>query len=121
MAEPVDVAAQVQEHLQRWNEPATDHTLSSVVGLPAPEGDTRSTANHQGGSPLANPYTDDADGGALPEVPRDDEGNPEYDKMKNEDLERHLKARDLPVSGNKEEKVARLEEADESSDPDDES
>lgn len=109
MAEPVDVATQVQEHLARWNEPANDHTLSSVVGMPAPEGDTRSTANTQSGSSLANPYADDAD---LPEVPTDADGNPQYGDMKNADLEAHLKARDLSTAGNKDEMVERLEEND---------
>jgi hypothetical protein len=59
-------------------------------------------------------YADDEDD--LPEVPTDDDGNPLYDDMKNDDLKEHLKARDLPISGKHDDLVARLEEDDASED-----
>lgn len=110
---PVDVAGEVQDHLARWNTPSEDHTLASLVGKPAPEGDTRATANTGVGVDPNNPYADDGD---LPEVPTDDDGNPEYGDMKNADLEQILKSRGLSTAGNKDEMVARLEENDEDSD-----
>lgn len=111
MADPGDVAVEVQEHLTRWNSEPTDGTISNLVGHPAPEGDTRSTANPQGGGDsLANADSD----GPLPSVPTDDEGNPQYDddSLTNKDLKRLLAARGLPQSGNKDELVERLQESD---------
>jgi hypothetical protein len=108
MADALDVAGQVQEHLDRWNAPTEDHTLASLVGKPAPEGDTRVSAN-RGTDATGNPYADDGD---LPEVPLDEDGEPLYAEMKNADLEAHLKARGLSTAGNKDEMVERLEEDD---------
>jgi hypothetical protein len=105
MADAIDVASQVREHLDRWNSPAEDNSLNALVGQPAPEGDGRATAN----TGPTNPYADSAD---LAEVPTDDDGNPDYSKMKNADLEAHLKARGLSTAGNKEEMVERLEDDD---------
>lgn len=127
------VHEQVQDLLTKWNKPPEDVALSRLVGTPTDPGDTRATA-HVRDATLdhdKNPgsdkidagrmYADDGDTGGdsgLPPVPTDDDGNPDYDEMKNADLKEHLAARDLPVSGNHAELVSRLQEDDESDDDD---
>lgn len=114
MADEKSVAEQVQEHLDRWNPRPVDHTLERVVGVPTDEGDTRATS-HVPMEELNLGFQDalDDNDGDLPEVPTDEDGNPDYDSMKNEDLKQHLRARDLPVSGNHDDLVERLEADDE--------
>lgn len=121
------VHEQVQELLNKWNKPPEDVALSRLVGVPTEPGDTRATAHVRDATldHAQNPgdskvdagrmYADDGDSG-LPEVPTDDDGNPQYDELKNADLKQHLEARGLPVSGKHDELVQRLEEDDESED-----
>lgn len=126
MAKEKPVHEQVQDLLKSWNKPPEDQVMERVVGVPTDEGDTRATAhtpmqelNHPNnpandGVDAQRMYADDGDGegDGLPEVPTDEDGNPDYDSMKNADLKEHLAARDLPVSGNHDDLVARLEESD---------
>jgi hypothetical protein len=113
----------VEEILRRWNKPPVDNDLAYVLGEVADREDgreTKATSNPNAHEIQDNKvqYTDDGDDD-LPEVPRDDDGNPLYDDMRNDDLKAHLAARDLPVSGKHADLVARLEEDDESDDSDD--
>ncbi len=132
MADEKPVHEQVQDLLNSWNPPAESNRLQTLIGVPTDEASVAATAHvrHPGldhdknpasdGVDAASLFADDADDGAgLPEVPTDDDGNPDYDSMKNADLQEHLRARDLPVSGNHSELVSRLEE-DDADDGDDE-
>lgn len=119
-----------EEQLARWNPPATDHALERLVGQPTEPADTRATAHVpvEGlieNSPTSSKvdaglgqYADDADTG-LPPVPQDEDGNPDYDELKNAELKAHLEARGLPTSGRHDDLVSRLEEDDESGDDED--
>ncbi len=121
------VAEQVQDLMERWNPAPTDNSIERLVGTAPSEGDTRATGHvpmeelNRGFQPAddsvdaSRMYADDNDG---PEVPMDDDGNPDYDSMKNDDLKALLSARDLPVSGKHAELVERLEEDDASADDD---
>lgn len=125
MADEKTVAEQVQDIMQTWNPPPTDHTLERVVGVPTDPADVAATAHvpmeelnahispSDSGVDAQRLYADDGDDDGLPEVPLDEDGDPDYDSMKNDDLKEHLKARGLPVSGNHDDLVARLEEDDE--------
>lgn len=126
MTDAKSVAEQVQEISERWNPAPTDHTLERVVGVPTEVGDTRATSHvpmeelntrfNAGRDDLdaqrQDAFNDDLDGDGLPAVPEDDDGEPDYDSMKNDDLKALLKARDLPVSGKHADLVDRLEEDD---------
>jgi hypothetical protein len=90
-----DVAAEVQAHLDRWNAPPDDSGVTHLIGEQSQRG---------------------SDGGSLPEVPVDEDGDPDYDSMKNDDLKAHLEARGLSKSGNHDELVERLEDDDAESD-----
>lgn len=116
-----------EEQLARWNPPSTDHALARLVGQPTDPSDTRATAavpmEGLENSPTSSKvdaglrYADDADRpSGLPEVPQDEDGNPDYDSMKNADLKAHLEARDLPTSGRHDDLVQRLEDDDDSED-----
>lgn len=118
------VAEQVQELTQRWNPSPVEHSIERLVGTAVPEGDTRATGHvpmeelNRGFNPADDSvdaqrqYADDGDD-SLPEVPTDDDGDPDYSAMTVDDLKQHLSSRDLAVSGNKDELVKRLEDDDE--------
>lgn len=89
-----DVAAEVQAHLDSWNAPPDDSGVTHLIGEQSQRG------------------ADEASG--LPEVPTDEDGDPDYDQLKNADLQAHLEARGLAKSGNHDELVERLEEDDDS-------
>lgn len=106
--------------------------MQRLVGVPTEPGDTRATAHvpmqelNHGQNPgddsvdAQRMYSDDGDAdSSLPAVPTDDDGNPQYDELKNADLKQHLEARGLPVSGKHDELVTRLEEDDASDDEED--
>lgn len=86
------------EILASWNPPPKDSGYDLTVGLAVPEGDTRATAA------LGN---DPSKGGDVAS---------EYDEMSKDDLQDALRERDLPVSGSKQELIARLQEDDNSED-----
>lgn len=115
MADVEDVSVEVQKHLDRWNPAPQSNNLAYVLGEVAPREDGRETAaaSHPDAHEISdNKVQYDDDGDDLPTVPTDDDGNPAYDDLKNDDLKALLSARDLPVSGKHDELVARLEEDD---------
>jgi hypothetical protein len=113
----------LEEVLARWNKPPTDDRLLMLVGVPTEEGDGRATGHVD--HPLTGTiedntvkYGDDLD-------PADDEDDEDvvddrvpYEARTNAELKDELRKRDLPVSGNHDELVARLEEDDESDEDD---
>ena len=115
------VHEEVAELLAKWNPPPVDGGLVRLIGVPTEEGDTRATAsvrpeemNHPG-----NAAADDIDAERMLQDDGDDEEDVGYDDMTNADLKELLKARELPVSGNHDELVARLD-ADDAEGNDDE-
>jgi hypothetical protein len=117
-----DVAAEVQEHLNRWNPQPDDSGVTHLVGEQSHRdtGLTPLSSSVDAGRPDLYPEAFSGEGQTgLPDVPTDEDGNPQYDQMKNEDLQKHLGARGLPKSGNKDEMVERLEESDAESDDED--
>lgn len=127
----LDVANQVQKLMDSWNPPPEDKSFERLVGVPTEPGDVAATA-HVRADGLDHPdnvldsHIDAQRHGApdpvsdLPPVPEDDDGDPDYDSMKNDDLKAHLSARNLPVSGKHADLVERLE-ADDADDEDDDS
>lgn len=85
------VHEQVQDLLDSWNPRPDDSGVDRLIG------------NQADGVPGAD---------ALPDVPLDEDGDPDYREMSNDDLQAHLAARGLSKSGTKEEMADRLEEDD---------
>lgn len=113
-----DVAAQVQEHLDRWNPAPDDSGVSSLIGEQGSNtGHGPANSSVDAGRPDLYPDAFGAGAGGeadsgLPDVPTDEDGAPLYDDMSKKDLQAHLEARGLSQSGNKAELVERLEEDD---------
>lgn len=98
-------ANDLEAQLRRWNPEPKDTNFEVVVGATPDEGDTRATV---AGDPSAN-YHDDGAGSEETPAPESDE----YSEWTVAQLKKELRSRELPVSGNHDELVARLEEDDE--------
>lgn len=112
MTEEKPVHEQVQDLLNRWNPPATEHGMERLIGATPEPGDGRATVAIDP-DPNQGTYTDDGDDPDEGDDDGDDEGD-NYEDLNKDDLKAALAERDLPTSGTKDELIARLREDDDS-------
>ncbi len=119
--EPYDVAAEVQALTRKWNPPPEDHSLERLVGVPTDPADVAAT----GHVPMAelnahlSPTDSKVDAQRIQDFTDDgdDEGD-DLDDMSKDDLKAEAEARDLAVSGSKDDLKARIREHDAGGDED---